>query len=250
MMAGSRHRPWFRRALLAANVTLPPVMIVAVVLGWGAIGWIVAGTFAVHGLLVWAVFNPRCEWLGPVVSRFRAESKGVWLTVDDGPDGARTLELSQWLHARGVRATFFVIGERASRQPEVVRALREAGHEVANHSATHPRLSFWRHGLAGTRREVGDGVGGRRFRAPAGHKPVFLHRVMRERGMRLVAWTVGGRDGWRADPSPVVGRVLSRAAPGAIVMLHEGRKYSVATIMAVVEALLANGFTFTIPEGP
>jgi peptidoglycan-N-acetylglucosamine deacetylase len=247
-MGGSRHRPWFRLLLLAVNAILPPVMITAIALRWSIWPWIVVITAAVHALLLWAILHPRCEWLGPVVSRFATKKQELWLTLDDGPDGERTIELAQALHARSVRATFFVIGERATQQPEVVEALREAGHPIANHSATHPRTCFWRHGPAATRREVAGGVEGRMFRAPAGHKPVFLHRILQEHGVRLIAWTVGGRDSWKADPSATIGRVLACADAGAIVMLHECRQHSVPTILAVVDALLARGFAFAIPE--
>jgi peptidoglycan/xylan/chitin deacetylase (PgdA/CDA1 family) len=154
-----------------------------------------------------------------------------------------------------VRATFFVIGERLGGQTEVARLLLADGHTLANHTQCHPRKSFWCSSASGVRAEVDEGAAGLRaigldpqwFRPPVGHKPPVLRRILAERGMRLISWTVGGRDGWSADVGPVVQRVLAQAKPGAIIVLHEARAYSLPTILAVVDALLSQGLSFTIP---
>lgn len=216
---------------------------------------LLAVLFVVHLLLLIAVLHPRCAWLGPLVSRFRTAKKEVWLTLDDGPDGERTLRLSQQLSARGVRATFFVIGERTRGQAQILSALISAGHTIANHTATHPQMSFWRLGsvriaaeLDGGAQAIRDaGAAWRWFRAPVGHKPPALHPALGERDWRIIAWTVGGRDGWCKDPNSIIRRVLARVRPGSIVMLHECRKFSVETVLAVVDALLGAGYKFVIP---
>jgi peptidoglycan/xylan/chitin deacetylase (PgdA/CDA1 family) len=203
-----------------------------------------------------AVLHPRCAWLGPLVSCFRTAKKEVWLTLDDGPDGERTLQLSEQLRARGVCATFFVIGEKARGQMQILSALVSAGHTIANHTATHPQMSLWRHGasriakeLDGGARAISDaGVEWRWFRAPVGHKPPALHPALGKRGWRLIAWTVGGCDGWSEDSGPVVRRVMAKVRPGSIVMLHESRKFSVETVPTVVDALLDAGYKFVIPD--
>jgi hypothetical protein len=63
-----------------------------------------------------------------------------------------------------------------------------------------------------------------------------------------VGWEAGGRDGWSADPRPVIRRVLASARPGSILVLHEGRAHSLTTILAVVDALLERGYRFVIPD--
>lgn len=252
-----RHRPWFRRALLAANVALAPIAFARLLVPQLGGTWdLLAVLFAVHLLLLVAVLHPRCAWLGPVVSRFRTAKKEVWLTLDDGPDGERTLRLSEELKSRGVCATFFVIGGRTRGQAQILSALVSAGHTLGNHTATHPQMCFWRLGPARIAADMDGGAQAIRdagvtwcwFRAPVGHKPPALHPALAGRGWRLIAWTVGGCDGWSKDAGAIVRRVMARVRPGSIVMLHESRKFSVETVLAVVDALLGAGYQFVIPD--
>jgi peptidoglycan-N-acetylglucosamine deacetylase len=74
-----------------------------------------------------------------------------------------------------------------------------------------------------------------------------LHRALRRRGLRLISWEAGGRDGWSVDPASTVARILAKVSPGAILVLHEGRAHSLLTILAVVDALLAEGYKFVLP---
>ena len=199
---------------------------------------------------------PRADWLGPVVSRFATSEKEIWLTIDDGPVGEKTRALSTALRERGVAATFFFIGTRLRADPAAAADLQRDGHAIANHSGTHPRKSFWcsHHGRA--EREVDSGIAALReagvestfFRPPVGHKPPGLHAALARRGMQLISWQTGGRDGWRADPAATVARVLANVSPGAIIVLHEGRAHSLSTILAVVDALLAEGYRFVVPD--
>jgi peptidoglycan/xylan/chitin deacetylase (PgdA/CDA1 family) len=251
-----KHHPWFRRVLLVANAGLPLVVFVCWGFqAWTAFGFTLGAAVLAHAALLLGIFHPRCPWLGPVTRVFRMEGQNVWLTLDDGPDDEHSIRLAKALKFRGVRATFFVIGERLRRESDAARALVAAGHMLANHSDTHPRSAMWRAGPGMAAREL-NGAGealrvqggeARWFRAPVGHKSPCLHPVLKKHGSRLISWTVGGRDGWRPDPKPVVRRVLAAARPGAIIMLHEGRPHSVETILAVVDALLARGFQFVIP---
>ena len=246
----------WRGLLLALNLVFPVATIGLFVMNDFRAVWMLALTLVIHGLLFWAIMHPRCQWLGPVIHRFETSRKEVWLTLDDGPDGERTRELSAQLKERGVAATFFVIGDRLRAQSETARALQNDGHTLANHTANHPRRSFWCRGRERVSREIdrcahalGDaGLAGVFFRPPVGHKPPALHRLLAARGLRLISWTTGGRDGWSPDPQTTVRRILRRIKPGAIIVLHESRAHSVPTILAVVDALIAQGYSFTIPS--
>lgn len=243
--------------LLFANVVFPPIFLSAAALrAWPVfIGGILVAMIS-HALLFVAIFHPRCPWLGPISRRFRTKEKAVWLTIDDGPDGERSRRLARELQARGVRATFFVIGGRVRAQPEIPPALLASGHTVANHSDTHPRGRMWCALPGDLRREIQGGglavarVGGkaRWFRAPVGHKSPALHGALRDSEARLIGWTVGGLDGWDAEPADFAQRLAAAAEPGAIILLHEARPFSVETVLAVADALRARGFTFAIPE--
>lgn len=253
------HHPYLRTLLLGANVAFPPLFMACAALGWWGLLWVAISAAAIsHALLFVAIFHPRCPWLGPVVREFRTDRKALWLTIDDGPDGDRTVQLAGELERRGVPATFFFVGDRMRGCEEVVRTVLAKGHTLANHTQTHPRGWMWCMGRLALRREIadcatalqahGDKTGW--FRAPVGHKSPWLHPALRAEGCRLIAWSTGGMDGWKADPSSVVGRVLADATPGGIILLHERRAHSVATVLAVVDALLAQGFEFVIPTDP
>ena len=237
--------------LLVANVAMPPLVIAdkfsSMVL--------IAVAVAAHGLLLLAILHPRCPWLGPVVRSFRTDRRAVWLTIDDGPDGAETLRLSEDLRRRGVSATFFFIGEKLGRQPEIAGALMASGHTIGNHTATHPRSRMWSLGRGTLGGEVdgcaavlrGVKVETVLFRAPVGHKPPALSAVLASRGLRHVGWTTGGSDGHDENVARTVSRIVREARAGGIVLLHECRPHSAETILGVVAALTAEGFEFVVP---
>jgi peptidoglycan/xylan/chitin deacetylase (PgdA/CDA1 family) len=243
---------WPRKMLVGVNLVFP----VVTVLG-GMPLWMMWVCFAVHMALVYALSAPTCRWLGPAVTRFRTREREVWLTIDDGPDGERTVELAAQLQRRGVRATFFVEGRRLEEGAELAMQLMESGHTLANHTYSHPVRSFWLLWPSVLRAEIDRcdavlekaGVKLRRwFRAPLGLKHFLLCAELEKRGMRLVAWNVRGHDGLVCRPEAVTQRVLKGLAPGAIILLHEGRAASLAAVLQVVDAVLARGYRFVIPE--
>jgi peptidoglycan/xylan/chitin deacetylase (PgdA/CDA1 family) len=157
---------------------------------------------------------------------------------------------------RGVRATFFVKGENLAREPQVGRALLAAGHTLANHTQTHPAHLFWWLRPAQLQAEIDAcnealrqvGVAASRwFRSPVGLKNTFLQPTLRRRAMRFVGWSVRGHDAVACDPVAVARRVNREVAPGAIVLLHEGRPRSNEAILGVIDALRARGYSFVIP---
>lgn len=242
---------WPRLALLGSNLAFPFFVIAA------GLPWVLfVPLFCLHCALMFALIAPRCAWLGPVVTRFRTAQREVWLTIDDGPDGVNSAQLAGELSRRGVRATFFVKGRKLAHQAETARTLLDAGHTLANHTATHPIISFWFMFPFRLRREIDlcndalrqAGVAITRwFRAPLGMKHLCLHRELRRRGMRLIAWNVRGFDGLVCRPETVVRRVQDTVAPGSIILLHECMPQSNRTILQVVDALLARGYAFVIP---
>lgn len=244
---------WIRRCLLSINVAAPVLLFATKFQN----PWVIAGAVTVHTTFCIAVMVPGCGWFGPVVTRFRPEGREIWLTIDDGPDGAATEMVSAALAERGVKATFFVIGNRLAAQPGAAATLQAAGHSLANHTHAHPSGAFAWLWSGALRREVDGcqealqkaGVAVRRwFRSPVGLKNTRLHPLLLERGMRLIAWDVRGEDGINCDPEAVAERVVARARPGSIVLLHEGRPRSQEAILRVVDALQQRGFSFVIPR--
>ncbi|MEO6970797.1 MAG: polysaccharide deacetylase family protein [Chthoniobacterales bacterium] len=181
--------------------------------------------FASHMLILFPTLVANCQWWGPVLTNFETPEREVWLTIDDGPDPIHTPRLLEILRRFDAKATFFVIGERAAKFPAELAAIRAAGHEVANHTATHPSGTFWCLPPGRIAQEIDRcGISSQYFRAPAGMKNFFVHPALRRRQMELVGWTVRGLDTVSKDPDAVATRILREAKPGAIILLHEGHR--------------------------
>jgi peptidoglycan/xylan/chitin deacetylase (PgdA/CDA1 family) len=177
------------------------------------------------------------------------------MTVDDGPTDD-TIAMLDLLESLDVRATFFVKGSLAAAHPERVREIVARGHAVGNHSQTHPSGTFWCLPPSRLRSEIDacsavlreiTGSAPGMFRTPVGMKNLFVHPLLRERGLTLIGWTVRGFDALRDGGAEVVRRIAERLAPGAIIVLHQGRPWSVATMQRVVEEIRRRGYGFVIP---
>lgn len=209
-----------------------------------------------HMLLLYPTLRPNAQWLGPVVTRFETDRREVWLTIDDGPaeDTHAVLDL---FAAHEVKATFFVKGTLVEQHPQLARAMIERGHSIANHSHTHPSGSFWcllpKRVNAEIERcnETLAAVAGatpRWFRAPVGHKNPAVHPALERRGMRLIGWTARGFDAVISDPQQILAGILPKLAPGAIIVLHQGREHSLRVLEHVIVALKERGYAFVVPD--
>jgi peptidoglycan-N-acetylglucosamine deacetylase len=190
--------------------------------------WIAVGVlFLSHLLLLYPTLVANCQWWGRVVTRFETPRPEVWLTIDDGPNPVHTPRILALLRQFEARATFFVVGKHAARFPDLLSAIRAAGHEIANHSATHPSGTFWAYGP----RQIASEIDHSRlttsaFRAPAGLKNFFVHPALARRRLALIGWSVRGLDTVSNDAEAVADRVLRGTRPGAIILLHEGHRIS------------------------
>lgn len=181
--------------------------------------------FLSHLLILFPTLVANCQWWGPVITHFETTRREVWLTIDDGPDPVQTPRMLEILRHFNAKATFFVIGERAEEFPEELDAIRAAGHEIANHTATHPSTTFWCFSPSRIAAEIDRcNAPARYFRAPVGMKNFFVHPALERRQMKLVGWSVRGLDTISKNADAVAARILRRARPGAIVLLHEGHR--------------------------
>jgi peptidoglycan/xylan/chitin deacetylase (PgdA/CDA1 family) len=192
--------------------------------------WVALGVlFLSHLLILFPTLVANCQWWGPVRTHFETPRREVWLTIDDGPDPTHTPRMLELLQRFEAKATFFVIGERVAKFPAELEAIRAAGHEIANHTGSHPSGTFWCMPPGRIAREIDQcGISARYFRAPVGLKNFFVHRALERRNLELVGWTVRGLDTVSNDADAVAARILREAKPGAIVLLHEGRRTATA----------------------
>jgi len=196
---------------------------------WGIL-IVVAGADALGFLLWYACSWPRSQVLGPALVRGPAEGKQVALTFDDGPLPPYSGQVLDILQSRNVRATFFVCGKDVEQHPEIVRRIHSGGHTIGNHTWSHPYLYFM--GRAKIAEEIdrtqsavhqATGYTPRLFRPPYGARWFGLYPVLRERGMRLVQWSLSGDD-WKLGARAIVTTVRAGLRPGAVILLHDGRQ--------------------------
>jgi peptidoglycan/xylan/chitin deacetylase (PgdA/CDA1 family) len=194
---------------------------------------------------------------GPVISHGPAGHARVALTFDDGPHPVTTRKVLAALAQTPHRATFFVLGEKARRHPDVLREIHAAGHTIALHGDVHDRLHSFRSAsavheeLMRAEKAVVAAIGMRPrfFRPPLGHTSLSTVRGVRRFGIRLVGWSSRGLDGLRGQrPEAVVARVSRTLDDGAIVMLHDAAEHddfepaSIAALPQLLALLDRRGF--------
>jgi peptidoglycan/xylan/chitin deacetylase (PgdA/CDA1 family) len=200
----------------------------------------------------YASYAVRSQWLGPTIWRGNPTRPLVALTFDDGPseDTPRILDV---LEESGVRAAFFMIGRQVARYPELARRIVAGGHEVGNHSYSHPIFLYrtarqTRDELARTQEIIADVTSARPVwsRPPCGVRSRKYFAAAHELGLRTVQWTVAGFDWKRHASSRIAADVLSGVGAGAIVLLHDGdsrglarRRETAASLPLILEGLRA-----------
>lgn len=180
------------------------------------------------GLVLWVGANdPSIGWFGRTYSHGARDGAEVAITFDDGPDPTWTPAVREILDAHGVRGTFFQVGAALDAHPDVARGLLEGGHLLANHSYHHdywrwldPRYPELDRTQDSFRRQLG--VCPALFRPPHGQRTPFMLAQVRHAGMSTVTWDVSAAD-W-SDPAGerVASRIVDRARPGSIILLHDG----------------------------
>ncbi|WP_200308424.1 polysaccharide deacetylase family protein [Streptomyces adelaidensis] len=175
--------------------------------------------------------------------------KCVALTFDDGPAVPESTTLLQYLAEYDARATFFVVGQNAAAHRAVVRAQADAGHEIGNHSWSHPRLTELsteeiRSQLARTSEEIRSATGTEPtlFRPPYGSIDDRVRAAAQP--LSAVMWDVDPRDWEDRDTDRVTQRVIAATDPGDVILLHDIHRTSVAAVPQILSTLTAGGYHF------
>jgi peptidoglycan/xylan/chitin deacetylase (PgdA/CDA1 family) len=240
---------WHLPPFAAASVLLHAFAPGAVLLQPEAWPLAVGALVGNHALLGIAGLRPRSSLLGPNLNRLPAASAArgaVALTVDDGPDPLVTPQVLDILDRHAVRASFFCVGARALRHPDLCREIVRRGHAVENHSQSHSYL-FATFGPRRIARDVDEGQrtlrlltgdAPRFFRPPAGLRNVFLDPVLARRGLRLASWTRRGFDTRERSPDVVLRRLVRNLRGGDILTLHDGNCARTTTGVPVILEML------------
>ena len=226
-------RAWRPTPAIQLSVALHVAGAAALVVAPPAWPWVLGGIVANHAALTGAGFLPHSRALGPNLARLPAAAarrREVALTFDDGPDPEVTPRVLDGLDAAGMKATFFLIGERAARHPALAREIVRRGHAVENHSHRHSK-AFACYGITRIRREVAaaqaaiadaTGVAPVFFRAPFGIRSPLLDPALARCGLHYVSWTRRGFDTVARSATRVLERLARDVAAGDIFLLHDG----------------------------
>lgn len=226
-------RPWRPSPFIAFSILAHSGALALVAVNPGLWPWTLGVIASDQAALALAGLWPRSHLLGLNWTRLPAAAvqRGeIALTFDDGPDPEVTPRVLEILDRHGAKATFFCIGERASRHPDLCREIRERGHAVENHSFRHA-YGFAASGWTGFYRELTlaqdaltkvTAVRPRFFRAPFGLRNPLLDPVLARLGLHLVSWTRRGFDTRDSNPAAVARKVLRGLKAGDILLLHDG----------------------------
>jgi peptidoglycan/xylan/chitin deacetylase (PgdA/CDA1 family) len=200
------------------------------------------------------------SWIfGDAFYKVQTTENMVALTFDDGPDPRYTQEIGQILTDAGAKGTFFVMGRHAEQHPEIVQALMQQGHELGNHTWSHPSLKMKSPATIRTELESTDQLlrnlgytAPIPFRSPYGHSWFTLPYVLKQRQQANVLWTVQMND-WKPEEPDVMMELLApKFDRGAIILLHDGdgesegadRSNTVTLVRQILAKYQAEGYQF------
>jgi peptidoglycan/xylan/chitin deacetylase (PgdA/CDA1 family) len=185
-------------------------------------------------------------------SSFKTRYPAIALTFDDGPHPIYTPKLLDILAQYGVRATFFLIGANVQKYPEIAQRIVAEGHQVANHTMSHPDLTklkkkkvMYEVGQASTIIEAYTGSQPLCVRPPYGSLNKKTEDLLYSSSpMDIVFWTVDPED-WKKPGADVIAqRLIDGARPGAILLAHDIHAQTIEAVPLVISRLKAMGYRF------
>ena len=192
----------------------------------------------------------------PVYSVDRSDKK-IALTIDAAWQDDKTPFILSTLEKYGVPATFFLCGFWVEQYPDMVRKIAEAGHEIGNHSMTHPHMSKLTQSQIidelNAFEACADPIIGKRtvlFRAPYGEYNDNVIKTLHEQGYEVIQWNIDTID-WREERSAadILETVLPKLRDGSIILSHNNGYRIEQYLPTLIETALSRGFTFvTVSE--
>ncbi|WAL64885.1 polysaccharide deacetylase family protein [Amycolatopsis cynarae] len=196
------------------------------------------------------------QFFGEIVDHVDTTEKVVALTFDDGPDPAGTRPVLDTLAARGVPATFFLIGRELAAHSELGRQIAAAGHELGNHTFSHQRMVLVTPGFVADEIEATDALirqtgyaGEILFRPPNGKKLFALPHYLAGHQRKTIMWDVEPNSYPEVDASATAtaNYTLEHVRPGSIVVLHAmyaGRQQTRDALGPIIDGLRQRGYRF------
>ena len=181
----------------------------------------------------------------------------IAMTFDDGPSATLTPKLLDLLATHHIKATFFVIGENVAEHPEIVARAAREGHEIANHSWSHPNFGKMSdESVSRQLKQTDDAIKNATGKRPTLLRPPYGSITAREKrwihdefGYNIILWDVDPNDWKRPGPAVVRARILKETRPGSIVLSHDIHPGTIEAMPSTFDELEAKGFKFvTVSE--
>jgi peptidoglycan-N-acetylglucosamine deacetylase len=227
------HKPWRPTPLVVGSAALHLAALAATAMRPPVWPWALGAIATNHLLLAGVGLWPRSTLLGSNWTRLpqdAARHGALAITIDDGPHPDITPRVLSILEEYGAQATFFCVGEKVQRHPQLAREIVNRGHTIENHSQRH-RHNFSLLGPRSLAQEIGraqesiaavTGTTPVFFRAPAGLRNPFLDPVLTRLDLQLASWTRRGFDTLSRDANTVFGKLTRHLGGGDILLLHDG----------------------------
>ncbi|HUX47032.1 MAG TPA: polysaccharide deacetylase family protein [Desulfosporosinus sp.] len=176
------------------------------------------------------------------------QEKVIALTFDDGPDPIDTPAVLDILKEKNVRATFFVLGQAAQANPNLLKRIVDEGHEIENHSFDHDYQQ--RHLVEEIKQTdhevfVSTGVHTYFYRPPGGFLSKSQLETVKKNGFIVALWSVDSKDWRNPGVKQIVDNVIKNVFPGAIILMHDGgyqRTQTVNALGPIIDALRDRGY--------
>ena len=224
-----------------------------------------ATAFLVFDIMAGLLFFGVCESRGQLITvdgaaeieadkepEAEAEIRKIAITFDDGPHPSYTAQLLDGLKERGIHATFFVTGEHAEANPEIIKRMQEEGHLIGNHTYSHIQLTeknreIFREELIRTN-EIIEEITGEEVqyvRPPYGSWDKSFEK---ELNMFPVLWNVDPLDWCSKNVACITRKIVSKAEENDIILMHDYYETSVTAALRAIDELMEGGYTFVTVE--
>ncbi len=191
-----------------------------------------------------APFLPQWGFFLPIISKGKGNTEGIALTFDDGPTPETTPKILELLYKHNIKATFFVIGKKAQKHPELIRDILAAGHTIGNHSWKHDSLLMVRNqqnlyaDIHKTQQLLATyGVRPLLFRPPVGITNPLLKTVLQKERLQTVTFSCRAFDRGNRKIGNLAERMLKRVKKGDILLLHDLAPQEESDIAVLLEEL-------------
>ena len=185
------------------------------------------------------------------IYNIETEEKVISLTFDCAWGAEDMQDILNTLKTENVKATFFVLGEWAEKYPDIIKQMAADGHDVANHSDTHPHTNQLNEQEvkaeivnANEKIEKLTGVKNNLFRAPYGEYNDTVIKAATDLGYYTIQWDVDSLDWKNPGQEAIINRVISKVKPGSIILMHNGTQDTAKVLPRLISKLKADGYSF------